>query len=146
MVPGARFTNDFLPEIQILWKFRLVVISLLVIRSQQLFAHTTTTQLSCQFCSDHCTRIEVRMKRKFPSTLHCDGKTDSETGPRIVFSVMVDWVICPILHMSLSRCREDLTGGRDQWLDVAFNGLNCNYCVSATIYSTFIKELGSQVG
>ena len=45
--PGARFTNDFLPAIQIRWKFRLAVIPLLAIRSQQIFAHTTTAQLSC---------------------------------------------------------------------------------------------------
>ena len=46
--PGARFTNDFLPAIQIRWKFRLAVIPLLAIRSQQIFAHATTAQLSCQ--------------------------------------------------------------------------------------------------
>ena len=45
--PGARFTNDFLPAIQIRWKFRLAVILLLAIRSQQIFAHATTAQLSC---------------------------------------------------------------------------------------------------
>ena len=45
---GAHFTNDFLPAIQILWKLRLVVIPLLAIRSQQIFRHATTAQLSCQ--------------------------------------------------------------------------------------------------
>ena len=45
--PGARFTNDFLPAIQIRWKLRLAVIPLLAIRSQQIFAHATTAQLSC---------------------------------------------------------------------------------------------------
>ena len=45
--PGARFTNDFLPAIQIRWKLRLAVILLLAIRSQQIFAHATTAQLSC---------------------------------------------------------------------------------------------------
>ena len=45
--PGARFTNDFLPAIQIRWKFCLAVIPLLAIRSQQIFAHVTTAQLSC---------------------------------------------------------------------------------------------------
>ena len=45
--PGARFTNDFLPAIQIRWKLRLAVIPLSVIRSQQIFAHATTAQLSC---------------------------------------------------------------------------------------------------
>ena len=44
---GARFTNDFLPAIQIRWKLCLAVISLLAIRSQQLFAHATTAELSC---------------------------------------------------------------------------------------------------
>ena len=46
-VTGARFTNDFLPAIQIRWKLRLAVIPLLTIRSQQIFAHATTAQLSC---------------------------------------------------------------------------------------------------
>ena len=45
--PGARFTNDFLPAIQIRRKLRLAVILLLAIRSQQNFAHATTAQLSC---------------------------------------------------------------------------------------------------
>ena len=47
MLPGARFTNDFLPAIQIRWKLRLALIPLLAIRSQQIFAHATTAQLSC---------------------------------------------------------------------------------------------------
>ena len=47
MDAGARFTNDFLPAIQIRWKLRLAVIPLLAIRSQQTFAHATTAQLSC---------------------------------------------------------------------------------------------------
>ena len=37
----------FLPAIHIRWKFRLAVIPLLAIRSQQIFAHATTAQLSC---------------------------------------------------------------------------------------------------
>ena len=45
--PGARFTYDFLPAIQIRWKLRLVITPLLAIRSQQIFAHATTAQLSC---------------------------------------------------------------------------------------------------
>ena len=41
--PGAHFTTkDFLPAIPIRWKLRL-----LAIRSQQIFAHATTAQLSC---------------------------------------------------------------------------------------------------
>ena len=43
---GARFTNDILPAIQIRWKLCLAVITLLAIRSQQIFAHATTAQLS----------------------------------------------------------------------------------------------------
>ena len=64
----ARFTNVFLPAIQIRWKLRLAITPLLAIRSQQIFAHATTAQLSChvqKFCSDHCIRIEVRVKRNF---------------------------------------------------------------------------------
>ena len=45
--PEARFPNDFLPAIQIRWKIRLAVIPLMAIKSQQIFAHATTTQLSC---------------------------------------------------------------------------------------------------
>ena len=45
--PGARFTNGFLPAIQIRSKFRLATTPLLAIRSQQIFAHATTAQLSC---------------------------------------------------------------------------------------------------
>ena len=45
--PGARFTNDFLPTIQIRWKHRLAVILLLAIRSKQIFVHATTAQVSC---------------------------------------------------------------------------------------------------
>ena len=44
---GARLTNSFLPAIQIRWKLRLLIIPLLAIRSQQIFAHATTAQLSC---------------------------------------------------------------------------------------------------
>ena len=43
---GARFTNNFLPAIQIRWKLRLDVIPLQAIRSQQIFTHATTAQLS----------------------------------------------------------------------------------------------------
>ena len=44
---GARFTNGFLPAIQIRWKLRLSITPLLAIRSQQIFARATTAQLSC---------------------------------------------------------------------------------------------------
>ena len=46
-VQGARFTNNFLLAIQIRWKLRHAVIPLLTNRSQQIFAHATTAQLSC---------------------------------------------------------------------------------------------------
>ena len=42
----ARFI-DFFPAIQIRWKLRLVVIPLLTIKSQHIFEHGTTAQLSC---------------------------------------------------------------------------------------------------
>ena len=44
--PGDHFTNNFLPAIQIRWKLRLAVIPLLAIKSQQIFAHATSAQLS----------------------------------------------------------------------------------------------------
>ena len=56
----ARFTNGFLSAIQIPWKLRFAVIPLLAIRSQQIFAHATTTH-----CSNHCIRKEVRVKQNF---------------------------------------------------------------------------------
>ena len=37
----------FLPAVWVRWKFRLAVIPLLAIRSQQVFAHATAAQLSC---------------------------------------------------------------------------------------------------
>ena len=37
----------FCPQFQIQWKLRLAVTPLLAIRSQQIFAHATTVQLSC---------------------------------------------------------------------------------------------------
>ena len=37
----------YLPAIQIRWKLRLAINLLLAIRSQQIFAHATTAQLSC---------------------------------------------------------------------------------------------------
>ena len=45
--PVARFTNDFLLAIQIWWTLCFVVIQYLAIRSQHIFAHATTAQLSC---------------------------------------------------------------------------------------------------
>ena len=47
MVALYRFINDFVAAIEIRWKLWLALISLLAIRSQQGFAHATTTQLSC---------------------------------------------------------------------------------------------------
>ena len=44
---GARFTNGFLPAIQIRLKLSLTIIPLLAIISQQISAHATTAQLSC---------------------------------------------------------------------------------------------------
>ena len=60
----------FLPAIQIRCKLRLAVIPLLAIRSQQIFAHATshdsTAVVPCtKFYSDHCIRIELRVKRNF---------------------------------------------------------------------------------
>ena len=63
---ASRFTNDILPAIQIRWKFHLAVIPLLAIRSQHFFCtyHDSTAAVPCaKFCSDHCIRIEVRVKQ-----------------------------------------------------------------------------------
>ena len=64
--PGARFTNSFLPAIQIRWKLCLAITLLLAIRSQQFFHMPRTAVVSCaKFCSDHCIRIDVKVKRHF---------------------------------------------------------------------------------
>ena len=63
---GARFTNGFLPSIQIRWKFRLAIIPLLAISLAKNFCtcHDSTAVVPrTKFCSDHCIRIEVRVKR-----------------------------------------------------------------------------------
>ena len=59
--PGARFTNGFLPAIQIRWKLHLATIPLLAIRSQRNFAHATTAQLSCHV--QHFVAITVSESR-----------------------------------------------------------------------------------
>ena len=46
-IQGPVSLTIFLPAIPIRWKLRLAVIPLLAIRSQQIFAHATTAQLSC---------------------------------------------------------------------------------------------------
>ena len=56
---GARLTNVFLPAIQIWWKLRLVATNFCT-------CHDSTAVVSCtKFCSDHCIRIEVSVKRNF---------------------------------------------------------------------------------
>ena len=66
----------FLLAIQIRWKFRLVVIQLLAIRSQQVFAHATTAQLSWhvqKFVT--ITLLESgERKTRCPSNLNCNRK------------------------------------------------------------------------
>ena len=81
--PGARFTNDFLPAIQIRWKLCLAVIPLLAIRLQQIFAHATTAQLSCHVQNFVAiTVLELRWEwSEISIEFDCDGKTVSETGP-----------------------------------------------------------------
>ena len=81
--PGARFTNSFLPPIQIRWKLRLAITPLLAIRSQQIFAHATTAQLSCHVQNFVAiTILESRWEwNEIFINLNCDGKTVSETGP-----------------------------------------------------------------
>ena len=83
--PGAGFTNVFLPAIQIRWKFRLAIIPLLAIRSQQIFAHAMTAQLSCHAqnfvvitileSSWEWNEISIEFELRW--------KPVSETGPRL---------------------------------------------------------------
>ena len=44
---GAHSTDDIWITIQNLWKIRIVVISLVTVRTLQIFAHSMTAQLSC---------------------------------------------------------------------------------------------------
>ena len=60
--PVARFTNDFLLAIQIWWTLCFVVIQYLAIRSQHIFAHATTAQLSChRGIADVCFELHFRV-------------------------------------------------------------------------------------
>ena len=73
----------FLPAVRVRWKLRLAVIPLLALRSQQVFAHTTTAQLSCHVQNFVAITVFYRdeSEARFPSDLSCDGGTVSETGP-----------------------------------------------------------------
>ena len=65
--PGARFTNECLPAIQIRWKLCLAVIVIgHQIATNFCTCHDSTAVVPCtKFCSDHCIRIEVRANRNF---------------------------------------------------------------------------------
>ena len=81
ILTGARFTNVFLPAIQIRWKLCLAVIPLLAIRSQQFFAHATTAQLSCHVQNFVAITLLDWKWEWNKISLKFDGKTISETGP-----------------------------------------------------------------
>ena len=61
--PGARFTYEFSPALQIRWKVRLAVTPL------NIFFCTCHDSIAVvprtKFCSDHCIRIVVRVKPNF---------------------------------------------------------------------------------
>ena len=65
--PGTRFTNGFLPANQIRWKLRLAITPLPArheIATIFCTCHDSTAVVPCtKFGSDHCIRIEVRVKR-----------------------------------------------------------------------------------
>ena len=92
--PGARFTNVFSIAIQIWWKFRFTLISILMQWSLQNFIHGTT--VCCRGMRKNLLRSYVQQrnygKAKFPSKLNCGQKTVSETGPWSV-SVVFMWVL-----------------------------------------------------
>ena len=81
---GARFTNGFLPTIQIRWKLCLVI-SLLAIRPQQIFAHAMTAQLSChvQNFVAITIRVEVRVKQNFHQIWIAIEKPLVKRGPEL---------------------------------------------------------------
>ena len=81
---GTRFTNDFLPAIQIRWNLRLAIIPLLAIGSQQNFCtrNNSTAVVSCtKFCSDHFIRIETRVKRNSHRIWIAMEKPSVKCGP-----------------------------------------------------------------
>ena len=73
----------FFTAIQIRWKLRLAITPSLAIRSQQIFAHATTAQLSCHV--QNFVAITVLESRRewneifIEFEFNCDGKTVSET-------------------------------------------------------------------
>ena len=64
--PGAHFTDDFCLKFKQDGNLQLCldVIEFLVIRSQQIFAHTAVVACA-KFCSDYFVRIEIRAKWNF---------------------------------------------------------------------------------
>ena len=80
MGPGARFTNGFFPAIQIRWK------------------HSTAVVPCKKICSDHCIRIEVRVKRHFHRIWIAMEKPLVKRAPGPVFyqyglTLILAWVI-----------------------------------------------------
>ena len=94
VITGARFTNVFLPTIQIWWKFRLAITPLLAIRSQQIFAHATTAQLSCRvqnFVAITVLESRWEVKRNFHQILIAMEKTLVKRAPgsgKVLFKKM----------------------------------------------------------
>ena len=68
LMSRARFTNEFLPAIQIRWKLKPSCNSVAghQIATNFCTCHDSTAVVPCtKFCSDHCIRIEMRVKRNF---------------------------------------------------------------------------------
>ena len=106
LVPGARFTNVFLPAIQIWWKLRLAVIPLLAIRSRQIFAHATTCT---KFCSDHSIRLEMRVKRNFHRIWNAMEKPLVKRGPVPYHDAQsFEWSHCERSHLLIMACWQGL--------------------------------------
>ena len=76
---GPHFTHVFPITCQILWKIRFAVTPFLFLISLQLFAHATTTHLSCRKRSAHKNLDESNLE--FSSHFNCDGKL-FVNGPR----------------------------------------------------------------
>ena len=126
----ACFTNDYLPAIQMRWKSRLVVIPLLAIRSQQIFAHATTAQLSCHLQNFVAiTVLKLRWEWNEIS-IEFDGKLVYKTGPRMSY-----WGASPYSHhVNTLRPRPN----RDDIFKCIF--LNENVWISIKISLKFVPK------
>ena len=93
--PGPRFTNDFSIAVQIRWKFRFTLISILIQWSLQNFVHGTTAVLSwhVQTFVAICWPATELWQGEVSIEFELQAKSVSETGPSCVTgqNVSISW-------------------------------------------------------